>query len=459
MGRSLVIGLGRSGLGAARLLKEEGHEVIVLEQSDDPGLMDISSCLQKEDIHVELGMPLEMNSFRPWLDQIDSVVISPGIAWDHPTLNALRERGVIVQGEISVAWKNLKHLPWIGITGTNGKSTVTHLLHHILEANQRKAPMAGNMGYSAAELALSLRHQSDLPSWVVVELSSYQIEAAPEIAPMIGIWTNLTPDHLERHGTLEKYRQIKSGLIRNSEIRIFNGDDPDLSCRRDNWGKGLWVSTNGPEYAGRTYDLWIDKEGKIVNRTGVLFDTSVFPMPGNHNLQNLLLSTAAALQLGLTPKDIEEGLLSFRGVPHRLEWIGKTKGMQVFNDSKATNYDSSGMGIKSVPDPVVIIAGGETKQGDPSDWLKQIHKKVCGVVLIGKGRAELKGLLEQSGYEGKIVSCEYMDEAVLSSIELGIASQARSLLLSPACASFDQYSDFEARGEHFRSLIVNQLDS
>ena len=185
---SVVVGLGRSGIGAARLLKAQGSEVVVLEKAENVACTRKSADLRQQGIDVQLGQPLEISSFEPWIDEIDQVVISPGIAWTHPTLEALRTRGVPVKGEMALAWETLKKHPWIGITGTNGKTTVTHLLHHVLNHGGLKAPMAGNVGYSAAELALGcLEGSSPLPDWVVMEMSSYQIEAANEVAPRIGI--------------------------------------------------------------------------------------------------------------------------------------------------------------------------------------------------------------------------------------------------------------------------------
>ena len=164
---SVVVGLGRSGIGAARLLKAQGSEVVVLEKAENVACTRKSADLRQQGIDVQLGQPLEISSFEPWIDEIDQVVISPGIAWTHPTLEALRTRGVPVKGEMALAWETLKKHPWIGITGTNGKTTVTHLLHHVLNHGGLKAPMAGNVGYSAAELALGcLEGSSPLPDWL-----------------------------------------------------------------------------------------------------------------------------------------------------------------------------------------------------------------------------------------------------------------------------------------------------
>jgi len=459
MTRTIVVGLGRSGLGAARLLKQQDCDVVVLESNNNDVLKRTSKTLAEEGIHVALGRPLAPESFDAWREGLEAVVIGPGIPWDHPTLIQLRSEGIQVRGEMDLAWEALRQIPWIGITGTNGKTTVTHLLSHVLEASGLKAPMGGNMGLSAAELACQIAAgTAPRPDWLVMELSSYQIEAAPSVAPKIGIWTTLTPDHLERHGSLEAYRAIKRGLLERSECALFNADDPDLRQQRSSWQHGTWVSSEGAEPDGQPADLWIDEEGMVRNATTTLFPADALAMPGNHNQQNLLLVTAAALEVGLSPQQIDASLRSFPGVPHRLEQLGTWAGARVFNDSKATNYDAAEVGLRAMQGPVVVLAGGQTKRGDASGWLKQLHTKACSLILFGAGGDELASLAKAAGYPGEVLQCPGLESAVELAGTALKRHQASSLLLSPACASFDQYPDFEARGEHFRSLIQPLLD-
>ncbi len=451
--KSLVIGLGRSGIGAAKLLKAEGHNVIVLEKGKEQKLVKKSLDLMKLGIHVELDTPLSLESFHPWLHEIEQVVISPGVAWNNPTLNKLREKGIKVTGELTLSWEKLKHIPWIGITGTNGKTTVTSLLYHILNANKVNTIMGGNIGNSVSEIALNLRHSNKLPEWLVIEMSSYQIEASPEISPHIGIWTNLTPDHLERHGTLDAYRNIKKGLLERSKVRIFNGDDPDLKKHRSLFKNGIWVSSKGTVSTKNWIDFWINEQGLLMEKGHKLFNASALSIPGDHNRQNLLMVTAAARKIGLSPEAIESAIKSFKGVPHRLEVIGSFEGTKIFNDSKATNFDSADVGLKAVPGPAILLAGGQLKKGDPSKWLKEVQKKACLVILFGSGAEELKNLLISKNYTGEICSTQNLQEAVAEAFRNPKNKQARSLLLSPGCASFDQYENFEERGEHFKELV------
>ena len=453
---SVVVGLGRSGIGAARLLKALGSEVLILEKAENDACRQKAADLRQQGIDVQLGQPLEISSFEPWLNQINQVVISPGISWTHPTLEALRTHGVPVRGEMALAWESLRESPWIGITGTNGKTTVTHLLHHVLSHGGLKAPMAGNVGYSAAELALGcLEGSTPVPDWVVMEMSSYQIEAATKVAPRIGIWTTLTPDHLERHGSLDAYRAIKRGLLERSQLAILNRDDPEIRGTHSSWGQKRvsWIST-GREYSDTaTARLRVSDDGWVYEGKQRLFCSDALAMPGAHNQQNMLLVTAAALEAGLRPETIESALRCFDGVPHRLESLGTIQGIAVFNDSKATNYDAAAVGLQSVPNPAVLLAGGQTKQGNAEVWLQLLKERSSAVVLFGAGADELRGLIEASAFPGAVVTHQGLDDAVPHALELARQQQAASLLLSPACASFDQYSDFEARGNHFRELI------
>ena len=457
MACSLIVGLGRSGIGAARLLHTQGHQVVVLEQDAGSLQQTKAQSLRDQGIEVALGCPLELSSFKPWIDQIEQVVISPGIPWDHPTLMKLRHQGVTVRGEMAVAWEALRDCPWIGITGTNGKTTVTHLLHHVLNQAGLEAPMAGNVGHSAAELALRCMDPSQpKPDWIVMEMSSYQIEAANEVAPQIGIWTTLTPDHLERHGSIKAYRAIKQGLLQRSKHAVLNADDADLQSRRAHWPEAQWVSAALTTDQSSDLALWINQEGLVCRKDGPLFEADVLAMPGEHNRQNMMLVTAAALQIGVSPGAVEHGFRSFPGVPHRLENLGTLHGMSIFNDSKATNYDAAAVALQAVPGPVVLLAGGLSKQGDASNWLELLKVCVCSIALFGNDRDILLSLIRDSGFTGAVASHPNMEDALTAAIELGQNNNAASLLLSPACASFDQYKDFEARGNHFRDMI-NQL--
>jgi UDP-N-acetylmuramoylalanine--D-glutamate ligase len=452
----VVIGLGRSGIGAARLLRARGHAVLLLESRNGPDLQARAVGLEAEGIAVRLGAPLATDTFASLASPPEAVVVSPGIRWDHPVLEALRQRGIPVQGEMVPAWQALGDVPWIGITGTNGKTTVTHLVHHLLGSAGLDAPLCGNVGFSAAELALDrLTPGRPRPDWLVVELSSYQIEAAPKISPAIGVWTTLTPDHLERHGSLERYRAIKRQLLEHSRLRVLNGDDPDLRAHAATWDRADWISA-GPRTAlpaGIDPMLWIEA-GQVHGRPGPLFPADCLAMPGAHNRQNMLMAAAVCLHAGLAPTVMEAAFRSFPGVPHRLERIREHEGVVYYNDSKATNYDAAEVALRALDGPLVVLAGGQAKQGDATGWLEQLADQAAAVVLYGDARGEFTDLLQGSGYDGAVHAVEGMGEAVPLAAALALATGSRGVLLSPACASFDQYCDFEARGDHFRSLVL-----
>jgi UDP-N-acetylmuramoylalanine--D-glutamate ligase len=312
------------------------------------------------------------------------------------------------------------------------------------------------VGISAAEVALQrLEGAAGPPAWLVVELSSYQIEAAPQIAPTIGVWTTLTPDHLERHGTLQHYRSIKRGLLERSRVRILNADDPDLRGHAATWNQAHWVSA-GPRSAlppSIEPMLWIEA-GRVRSTAGPLFDADCLAMPGAHNRQNLVMAAAVGLQAGLRPAAMEAAFRSFPGVPHRLERIRDHAGVTYYNDSKATNYDAAAVALQALEGPLVVLAGGQSKQGDASAWVAQLRRQAAAVVLYGAARGEFSRLLADAGFAGTVRTVEGLSEAVPQAARLAAATGSRCVLLSPACASFDQYGDFEARGDHFRRLVL-----
>ncbi len=451
-----IIGMGRSGIGAARLLNDRGQSVLLLESRDTPELRQRAAGLEAEGIGVRLATPLAIESFDTLPQPPAAVLVSPGIRWDHPALEELRRRGIPVQGEMRAAWEASSESPWIGITGTNGKTTVTHLVHHLLSHAGLDAPLCGNVGVSAAELILERSRAAQArPDWLVVELSSYQIEQTPELAPAIGLWTTLTPDHLERHGTLDHYRAIKRSLLERSRIRILNADDPDLRERAASWDQADWI-TAGPREklpAGIEPFLWVE-QGLVHGSAGPLFPADCLAMPGAHNRQNLLLAAAVGMHAGLEPAAMEAAFRSFPGVPHRLERIRERRGIRWYNDSKATNYDAAEVALKALDGPLVVLAGGEAKQGGASGWLTQLQRQATAVVLFGAARELFASMMREVGYSGVVMLCEGLAEAVEQADRLSGRGGVRAVLLSPACASFDQYRDFEARGEHFRQLVA-----
>ncbi len=430
-----VIGLGKSGIAAAKLLHQQGWRVQVSDRSPNAHNEELKN----------LNIPVLAGYVPDWSEPTQLVVVSPGVPWDSDVLIKARQLGIETIGEMELAWRHLK-APWVGITGTNGKTTTTALVSAIWQAAGYRAPACGNIGYASCELAAT----GQAPDWVIAEISSYQAEAAASISPQIGIWTTFTPDHLERHKTLENYYNIKASLLSRSQWQICNGDDPYLVAH---WPDACWTSIRGkdklpgdPQQGCYLEAGWVYAQGKKIVRAEAL------AMEGEHNQQNLLMAVLAAKLAGIDAGAIAQGVAKFPGVPHRLERIANWRGKVFINDSKATNYDAALVGLRSVPGPVVLIAGGELKQGDATAWLELIKAKAAVVLLIGKAAPELAAKLDQVNYSSYEI-VETLDQAVMKAKEC----TGETVLLSPACASFDQYQSFEQRGEHFRRLCQELL--
>ncbi|MEA5602181.1 UDP-N-acetylmuramoyl-L-alanine--D-glutamate ligase [Nostoc sp. UHCC 0252] len=476
MPRATVIGLGKSGVAAARLLKGEGWEVELSDSNTSETLLQQQQKLAAEQITVKLGQSLELNGAN--LPQL--IVVSPGVPWDIPVLIKARQLGIETIGEMELAWRNLRSLPWVGITGTNGKTTTTALIAAIFQAAELNAPACGNIGYAACEVALSSRGRgegsreqgaggaSDNSSlltpnssldWVIAEISSYQVESSSSLAPRIGVWTTFTPDHLSRHQTLENYYNIKAKLLHQSELQVFNGDDAYLRQQGlSAWPDAYWTSVKGKDFLISEKGFYIEDDWVVEKLTATsapepIVKVSTLRMVGEHNQQNLLMAVATARLAGINRDAIARAIVEFPGVAHRLEHICTWEGIDFINDSKATNYDAAEVGLASVKSPAILIAGGEAKAGDDTGWLAQIQTKAAAVLLIGSAAPAFAQRLQEVGYYSYHI-VETMERAVPRSAELAKEYEAPVVLLSPACASFDQYPNFEVRGDRFRQLCL-----
>ena len=452
MPEALIIGFGKSGVAAARLLKQEGWEVELCDSSTSPTLLKQQRQLASEQITVKLGNTPEFTNS----DISKLIVVSPGVPWDIPILAKAREIGIETIGEMELAWRFMQDIPWVGITGTNGKTTTTALTAAIFQTAGLNAPACGNIGYAACEVAQATKK----PDWIIGELSSYQIESSVTLAPRIGIWTTFTPDHLARHKTLENYYNIKAKLLHNSQIQIFNGDDAYLSkLGLNHWPNAYWTSVKGQQFLIGEKGFYIENGWvieKISDTAQPIVEVSALRMVGEHNQQNLLMSVAAARLADIDVTAISQAVREFPGVPHRLEHICNWQGIDFINDSKATNYDAAEVGLASVQSPAILIAGGEAKAGDDTAWLAQIQSKAAAVLLIGNAAPAFAKRLQEVGYSNYHI-VETMENAVSMSAELAKKHQVSVVLLSPACASFDQYPNFEMRGEDFRQLCQKYL--
>lgn len=481
METAYVLGLGRSGLAAAKLLKAQGYGVVLCDSGESEALRQQQATLAEKGIVVRLGDRFDPEQLRaelatetgqdrsaqasaPW------VVVSPGVPWHIPGLVKARELGWRVIGELAYAWEQLQARPWLCVTGTNGKTTTTALLDAIFKVAGYPIQACGNIGYAACELAYQAKYgndaecsdrsegketadKSDSAPWVLAELSSYQIEAGQTVAPRIGIWTTLTPDHLSRHKTVENYAEIKASLLRQSEIQILNGDDAYLRNQAAvQFDKAYWTHTQGYDSALAPLERSIYLEDGWVKVAGeALLEASSLRMHGQHNQQNLLLAAGAAHLAGVPKAAIAQAIHEFPGVPHRLEQVAQWQGVTFINDSKATNYDAAEVGLAAMTEPTVLIAGGAPKEGDDAAWIERIKTQALAVVLVGEAAPQFAQRMAAAGVPRLEVLpslSEGVPRAALWAKELG----AGAVLLSPACASFDQYANFELRGEDFRQL-------
>jgi UDP-N-acetylmuramoylalanine--D-glutamate ligase len=461
MSSAYVIGLGKSGVAAARLLQHDGWQVTVNDSGATDAVRQMGQLLESEGMTVQLGQP-----FEPDPSLMQRVVVSPGVRWDLPALVKARDLGMEVMGEMELAWRSLQPYPWVGITGTNGKTTTTALIAAIFQAAGWNAPACGNIGYAACELALATKLESEASQslnptafvstaldWVVAEISSYQIESSTTLAPKIAVWTTFTPDHLNRHYTLENYYAIKAQLLNKSSVKVLNGDDPYL-CKHaiSQWQDAYWTSVRGKDQLpGKPGQGAFITDGWAIFQDERIVPVSALRMVGAHNQQNLLMAVTVSRLAGIDAEAIARAIQTFPGVPHRLEYICTWQDIDFINDSKATNYDAAEVGLAAVDAPVILIAGGEAKAGDDRAWLQQIQAKAAAVLLIGRAASTFAQRLAASGYASYEI-VETMERAVKRGGALAQHYGAKVVLLSPACASFDQYPNFERRGDHFREL-------
>lgn len=467
MPKGEIIGLGRSGIAAARLLNKYNWQVTIVDSATEEQIASRSngSQLQKaqqqlilEGVEVSLDSSITLEG-----DNLpDLIVVSPGVPWDIKPLKLARQLGIKTIGEIELAWQHLSNIPWVGITGTNGKTTTTALIAAIFHTAGLNAPACGNIGNAACELGIQNLDNSQPNSfdWIVAELSSYQIESSQELAPKIGIFTTLTPDHLNRHKTVENYYQIKASLLARCQHKIVNGDDRFLQEKGLELGQDVvWTSVKGKNSFAdnRSVKVYLE-DGWIVAFGELIAPISLFKMPGEHNLQNLLVAVAAAKLAGIDKKAIASAITSFPGVEHRLEYVCTHQGIKFINDSKATNYDAAEVGLNSVEAPVILIAGGQGKTGDDTAWIDSIKNNAAAVLLIGEATPDFASRLRDRNYHDYQM-VETMENAVAASTAIALEKQAKVVLLSPACASFDQYLNFEARGEHFKQLCLDMLEN
>jgi UDP-N-acetylmuramoylalanine--D-glutamate ligase len=401
--RALVLGLARSGRAAAAALARRGVPVVAADRSPD------ADAGRLGELGVELRLGTEEEAL---LAGVDLVVKSPGVPEQSPLVAGARAAGIPVWSEVELGYRLLPPgARLIGVTGTNGKTTTTELLGAILRAAGERVEVAGNVGRALTDAA----EVAEEGSWVVCELSSFQLEDVHTLSCDVAVLLNLEPDHLDRHGTFDAYRAAKLRIFERARAKVVP---------RDLGIGGIEFSADDP----------LPAEPRI---------------PGRHNRENAAAATAAARAAGVSDDAIAEALRTFPGVPHRLELVRELEGVRWVNDSKATNTAAARRGVAAYDAPLRLILGGSLKGEDFGPFARDLPQSVRSIYLIGAATDELAGALDAAGRA-------YVRAGDLPTAVTRAAADAELgdiVLLSPACASFDQYKSFEERGEHFRSLV------
>jgi UDP-N-acetylmuramoylalanine--D-glutamate ligase len=441
--RPLVVGAARSGVAAARLLAGHGLDVAVCDRGAAAERAEAVAALAALGVRVEWS-----RDDAALLEGRDFVVWSPGIPATHPLAVAAATLGLPVLSELEIGYLAAR-APLACVTGTNGKSTTTDLLGALLRAGGREAEVCGNIGRAISEVAERVGPAGVL----VVEVSSFQLETVDRLRPWIAVWLNLTPDHLDRHGTLDAYGALKQRLFARQtegDWGVWNADDPEVLARRAGRAQALEFSARGPvpegAYAadGMIHLAW--RGG-----TRALMPVSALRLRGAHNVSNALAAVAATLPLEIAPERLQAVLGSYTGLEHRLEPAGEVLGVTFVNDSKATNTASLEVALRSFEHPVVLIAGGRDKQQDFTPLHPLAREKVAAAVLIGEGAPRIAAAWPDVPSIPAATLTEAVERA-LAAARRGAAP--RVVLLSPGCASYDMFTDYEDRGRRFKAEVA-----
>jgi len=450
-----VLGAARSGIACANLLSSLGAKIFLSEIKKKEEIENLSEL--NENVETEFGRHSEK------LLSCDFLILSPGIPLDIPIIKKAKEKDIPLYSELEIAYRLIQPKLLIAITGTNGKSTTCALVGEIFRQEvitskekgvitPNKVVVAGNIGYPLSQAVKEI----DSQTVVVLEVSSYQLELIEKFHPRVGAILNITPDHLERHQSLENYAKIKARIYVNQtkdDFCIFNAEDE--YCRklaRDCLSQVIFFSRQKPLKQG----IFLDGKNIILRLLAYPFVTlsPVLKIPGPHNLENALSAVAIGIVVGLSPQTIVRGLESFSGLEHRLEFVREIKGIKFINDSKATNPDSVLVALRSFTgkgvnqSQIILIMGGRDKGLPYRSLLPLIKEKVKVLLLIGEAKEKIAR--EFAGI-AKIIDCVTLEKAV--EMAYSLASSGEIVLFSPGCASFDQFRNFEERGKIFKDLV------
>lgn len=448
--RVLVFGSGISGIGAADLLSHTGADIVIYDGNAKLSKADILGKLKDASrAEVLLGEELDEEEIK----KLDLAVLSPGVPTDLPLVNEIRAHGVKIWGEVELAYRMSKSRRVLAITGTNGKTTSTALLGEIMKDYEESVFVVGNIGIPYTSVALDMKENSV----TVAEISSFQLETIEKFHPIGSAITNITEDHLNRHHTMEEYIRVKECITQNqgrNDFCVLNYEDEILRP----FGASLEKKTNVVYFSSRRRlekgiflegdtIIWKDEKGEIpVVRTGEL------KLLGLHNFENVMTAVALAYKAGVPMESIRRSVCAFAGVAHRIEYVTEKNGVAYYNDSKGTNPDAAIKGIQAMNRPTLLIGGGYDKESSYEEWIHAFGGKVRWLVLIGQTREKIEKAAHACGFENTILA-DNLEEAV--KICAAKANPGDAVLLSPACASWGQFDNYEQRGDMFKEYVRN----
>jgi len=439
--RVLVVGLGKSGVASALFLKSRGARVTVSDSKPASELRNEILLLLEHGITVETGG----HGDRTFRGQ-DLIVLSPGVPVDAPPLVQARNLGEPVIGEVELAARFLAG-PIVAITGANGKTTTTALAGEIIAAGKFSTLVGGNIGTPA----ISLVDQAGPATWTVLEVSSFQLETIVEFRPRIAVILNITPDHLDRHKTFVNYVGAKARVFENQradDFSILNADEPTTAGLSDRTRAQLfWFSRNKEIEKGafaRGTHIYF-RDGHSEREIMPLADV---PLKGAHNLENVLAGVSIGMLVGCQPEQIRQAVRNFKAVEHRLEFVAKVAGVDYYNDSKATNVDATIKALEAFPANIHLILGGKDKGSDYTGLTDLLRQRVKRVYTIGAAAAKIESQIQGAA---EIEHAETLENAVRRASESAVAGDV--VLLAPACASFDQFQNYEHRGRVFKEIV------
>ncbi len=453
--RALVVGFGKTGISVARYLVKQGAKVTVTDTRQKSELTDAVNFCAELKLEYDLG-----NHSDRVFEAAEMVVVSPGVPPSLPQLTNPRDRKIPITGEIELAASAIKE-PIITVTGSNGKTTVTTLIGEMFKADQKSAFVGGNIGKPLLDYVTD-GHKAD---YVVAELSSFQLDQTTRLVPAVAVFTNIEENHLDRYPSMEVYVESKKRLLRACDRNSYVVLNYDNALTRqfaiENVAKLMWFTNQNPmllggEFAEQFRGVYCDAPAKrmVAKITGreEVYDISQFRLLGGHNRENLMAAICAARAMGVSQKAIQTVINDFKGVPHRLEFVRRKDGVYFFNDSKSTNAMSMMRSLQAFQhSPVILIAGGRDKNTEFGHLGPLVQKKCKILILLGEAKEKLNRSL---GDFAETYLVGTFEEAILLAYQKSRSGDI--ILLSPGCASYDMFRNFEERGDYFKRL-VNQL--